>query len=167
MIYVTVGSPSSHGFYRLIKKMDEIAPEICDQVVMQIGDSKYKPFNATYFKYNVFSESIKLFSEATLVVSHCSTGSLLNAKLFRSEKPTIVVPRRKKYKEHFDDHQMELANLIEREGDRLRIDVVYEMDHLKEKIEECLTVKYRSPLPQRERENPLIHYLKEFIEKAC
>lgn len=143
--------------------MDEIAPEICDQVVMQIGDSKYKPFNATYFKYNVFSESIKLFTEANLVISHCSTGSILHAKIFRSEKPTIVIPRRKEYKEHFDNHQMEFAKLIEKEGDRLRIYVIYEVEHLRSKINELLTMKYHFAPSEKKLNNPLVDYLKDFI----
>lgn len=163
MIYVTVGSPSSHGFYRLIKKIDDLAPEISDPVVMQIGDTKYKPSHATYFKYNIFSESIKLFEEANLVISHCSTGSILNAKIFRSEKPTIVIPRRKEYKEHLDNHQMELAKLIEKEGDRLRIYVIYEVEHLRGKINELLTMKYHFAPSEKKLNNPLVDYLKDFI----
>ena len=42
MIFVTVGT-HDQGFKRLVKKMDEIAGQIDEEVVMQIGSTDYKP----------------------------------------------------------------------------------------------------------------------------
>jgi UDP-N-acetylglucosamine transferase subunit ALG13 len=47
MIFVTVGT-HYQGFDRLIRKMDEIAGKIEEDVIMQIGSTQYKPINAKY-----------------------------------------------------------------------------------------------------------------------
>ena len=165
MIYVTVGGPSSYGFLRLIKKMDEITPSLDHEVVMQLGNTKYEPTYATSFRYNSFAESTKLFTEAYLVVSHCSTGTVLNAKTMRAGRPTIVMPRRKKHDEHFDDHQMELAKLIERDGVKLGIAVVYEDSALEHKVKELLKKECFVKNRLNEGRNHLLQYLEEYISK--
>jgi beta-1,4-N-acetylglucosaminyltransferase len=50
MIFVTVGL-HYQGFDRLIMKMDALAGMIDEEVVMQIGSTKYKPENAKYFDF--------------------------------------------------------------------------------------------------------------------
>jgi UDP-N-acetylglucosamine transferase subunit ALG13 len=129
MIYVTIGNEESYGFKRLIEAMDLIAGEIEEEVIFQIGNTPYFPRRGKYFHYITYIESIKLFQEANLIVSHCSTGSLINARKFC--KPLIVVPRRKEYGELFDEHQMELAKAIEKES---YVRVVYDIKILKEEV---------------------------------
>jgi hypothetical protein len=104
MIFVTVGN-HYQGFDRLIRKMDEIAGHIDEKVIMQIGFSKYRPVNAEYFSFKESFEEIKrLNSEARIVISHAGVGCILTA--FEQKTPLILVPRRKMYNEHCDDHQL-------------------------------------------------------------
>jgi UDP-N-acetylglucosamine transferase subunit ALG13 len=113
MIFVTVGT-SSWDFTRLIKEMDRIAGMIDEEVIMQISDIKYEPKNAKYFRF-VSNERIEeLYEDARVVVSHAGVGCIISA--LKHNKPNIVVPRRKKYAEHFDDHQLEIAKELEKEG---------------------------------------------------
>ncbi len=163
MIYVTVGGKSSYGFYRLIKKMDDLAPCLNAPILMQIGDTKYAPVHADSFAYNSFADSMKLFSDADLVVSHCSTGTILNAKSLRPFKPTVVVPRLKKYNEHVDDHQLELAELIDKNRDPAPIFVIYDVELLEDRIREVIGRTYKGSDESDRAENPLIAYLKEYI----
>lgn len=108
MIFVSVGNHYL-GFDRLVKKMDEIAGEINEKVIMQIGCSRYKPFNAEYFDFiDNFEEILRLNREARVVVSHAGAGSIITA--LNQETPIIIVPRLKVFKEHLDDHQLEIAN---------------------------------------------------------
>ena len=89
--------------------MDEIAGEINEKVIMQIGCSRYKPFNAEYFDFiDNFEEILRLNREARVVVSHAGAGSIITA--LNQETPIIIVPRLKVFKEHLDDHQLEIAN---------------------------------------------------------
>lgn len=125
MIFVTVGS-HYQGFDRLIKKMDEIAGKIDEKVIMQIGHTEYKPANAEYFDFvDDFQEIERLNREARVVVSHAGAGSILTALKLGS--PVIVVPRLKKYDEHMDDHQLEIADAMSsKEG----VFTVYDVDDL-------------------------------------
>jgi beta-1,4-N-acetylglucosaminyltransferase len=110
VIFVTVGS-HYQGFDRLIKKMDEIAGKTDEKVIMQIGHTSYKPVNAEYFDFvDDFSKIEQLNRDARVVVSHAGAGSILTA--LKLSKPVIVVPRLKKYNEHMDDHQLEIAEAM-------------------------------------------------------
>lgn len=129
MIFVTVGS-HHQGFERLIRKMDEITGKIDEEVIMQIGHTKYVPKNAKYFDFREKTEEIEqLNREARIVVSHAGVGSIITA--FKQGTPIIIVPRLKRFGEHIDDHQMEIADAIS--GDP-RVIVVHEIDDLEKSI---------------------------------
>ena len=56
----------------------------------------------------------KLYQKADLIVTHAGAGSILQG--VKSQKKIIAVPRLKKYQEHVNDHQLELANKLEELG---------------------------------------------------
>ncbi len=145
MIFVTTGSAvKGIDFTRLIRKMDEIARSLEEEVVMQIGPIPYRPQYASSFEYCSFQEALTYFERASLVVGHCGIGTILNALRFRV--PIIVVPRRIHYGElNRDDHQIEVAHRIE--GKRL-IHVVYEMEELEETIRTILSRHPSPPIPE-------------------
>ena len=124
MILVIVGTAD---FQRLVKKMDEIAGEIDEEVVMQIGRTNYRPINAHYF---TFIDSLDNYMyEARLIVGHGGAGTIISALMHN--KKLIAVPRLKDLKEHFDDHQLELV----RELDNKHLIVgVFDLENLKEII---------------------------------
>lgn len=110
LIFVTVGA-GPWGFERLIKEMDRITDDIEEEVIMQIGSTKYKPINAKYYNFLPKIDTLKLYGNSRIVVSHAGVGSIISA--FRYNKPMILVPRMKKYGEVFDDHQLEIAKELE------------------------------------------------------
>ena len=123
MIFVTVGL--MYGFDRLIKEMDEIAGKIGEEVIMQIGETAYEPKNAKYFKFLSREEIDRIYDDARVVVCHAGVGSILTT--LEHSKPVIAVPRRREYREVVDDHQLEIARELEKEG---RIMVVYDVGDL-------------------------------------
>lgn len=125
MIFVTVGN-HNQGFDRLIKKMDEIAGKTDEQVIMQIGYTTYKPVNAEYFSFlESFEEILRLNREARVVVSHAGAGSIVTA--LKEKTPVIVVPRLKKYDEHMNDHQLEIAKAM---SENKNVTVIYDVEDL-------------------------------------
>lgn len=133
MIFVTVGS-HYQGFDRLIKKMDEIAGKIDEKVIMQIGHTEYKPVNAEYFDFvDDFGKIEELNRDARVVVSHAGAGSILTA--LKLGTPVIVVPRLKKYNEHMDDHQLEIAEAMSSIKGVVAVNDVQEIEkHLKDNL---------------------------------
>ena len=116
MILVTIGL--MYGFDRLIKEMDEIAGRIDEEVIMQIGETEYEPKNTKHFRFAPREKMGGLYEDARVVVCHAGVGSILTA--LEHDKPVIAVPRRKKYSEHVDDHQLDIAGEMEKEG-RIRV----------------------------------------------
>ena len=161
MIFVTIGSAvKGIEFTRLIKEMDEVAGRLNEEVVMQIGTVPYEPRNAKYFRYALYQENLSYFQKASLIVGHCGIGTILNAVRFR--KPFIGVPRKSKYGEHVDDHQLEIAKVLEGQTDK-NIYIVYEENQLEEKILEVLKRREVVQVENKEREN-LIRTIKAFVD---
>ena len=133
MILVTVGL--MYGFERLVKEMDRIAGRMDEAVIMQIGETTYKPKNARYFRFTSNEEIDRLYEDVRVVVCHAGVGSILTA--LEHGKPVIAVPRRKKYGEHVDDHQLEIARELEKER---MITVVCDVGDLENVLDDVSTV---------------------------
>jgi UDP-N-acetylglucosamine transferase subunit ALG13 len=123
MIFVTVGT-SSGDFSRLVKKMDEIAGEINEEVIIQYGYTKYIPRNARHFAFASRDEILKFIQESSVVVTH---GASTIIDILKFGRIAIAVPRLRKYDEDINDHQLELCKALERQG---KIKVVYNVDNL-------------------------------------
>jgi len=153
MIFVTVGT-HYQGFDRLIKKMDEIARKINDEVIMQIGYSRYEPRNAKWFRFLEENDILELYKKADIIVAHAGAGTLLTVLSFG--KPLVIVPRLKEFKEHVDDQQLELAEALEAMGKAI---AVYDINELEDAIEKAKLLRYK-PVNQDKR---LINFLKEYL----
>jgi len=139
IIFVTVGLHSK-GFDRLIKKMDDIAGEIDEKVIIQIGSTKYIPKNAEYFDFIDIKSLTKLIKEARIIVCHGGAGTIITS--LELKKPVIAVPRLKKFNESIDDHQFELIDALAKDGKILTVknidqlgDVIKNIDQNKIEIE--------------------------------
>jgi UDP-N-acetylglucosamine transferase subunit ALG13 len=155
MIFVIVGM-HYQSFNRLIKKMDEISGKINEEVIMQIGHAEYKPKNATFFNFvKTDQEILDLIKQARIVVSHAGAGTILN--ILKYNKPAIVVPRLKKFNEHIDDQQIEIAEELSK---MKKIISVYDV----EKIENLINNIENIDLVKQKQDNKLITYLKSYIK---
>jgi beta-1,4-N-acetylglucosaminyltransferase len=151
LIFVTVGM-HTQGFDRLTKKMDEIAATLDEEVIMQIGHTGFRPQNAKWFQFTTEEEIKALCKEARVVVTHPAM-SILDA--LEQATPVIAVPRLKRYNEVIDDHQLDFARELEKEG---KVTAVYDVD----KLEEAL----RNPnlkLPEFTRDDRLVNAVKKYI----
>ena len=162
MIFVTVGS-DFRGFDRLIKTMDGISPRLPCPVLIQRGYSPYRPKNATSFDFVGMDAFIEYIRGAELVVSHAGIGTLILCK--EQGTPVLILPRRKKYGEHMNDHQLEIARAFEkREGGPVYVAV--EEGQLEEKILAALKEGRRgTPADNRGKTN-LTRTIRQFIWRS-
>ena len=72
----------------------------------QIGYSDYLPKNFSYKKFLDRDEFSNEMEKANIVITHGGTGAIIGA--VKKGKMVIAVPRRAKYGEHVDDHQLQL-----------------------------------------------------------
>ena len=151
MIFVTVGMHTK-GFDRLLKKMDEIAATLGEEVVMQIGHTSFRPQSAKWFDFTT-EAGIKEWCKKARVAVTQPAMSILDAQ--EQGTPVIVVPRLKRYDEVIDDHQLDFARELEKEG---KVTAVYDVD----KLEEALKKLDLTP-PQLARDKRLVSALKKYI----
>jgi len=160
MIFITVGN-HFQGFDRLLKKVDEIASRIADEIVIQKGYSKYCPKHTKYFDFVPIQEAMQYIEASELVISHAGIGTIILCKEYGI--PLIIFPRRKIYGEHGTDHQMEIAQAIEERKDD-HIFIVYEEEQLEAKITEVLTRKEKPVPGTNVGKVNLIRAIQAFIE---
>ena len=114
MIFVTVGT-ERFPFNRLIRVVDEAAAHVDGEAIfVQLGHSTYLPKRCQWARFLTYQELIGQLQQARVVVSHAGAGMLVLCA--RWGKVPIVIPRRRRFGEHLDDHQMELATRMARSG---------------------------------------------------
>lgn len=143
------------GFERLVRKMDEVATTINEEIIMQIGHTKYTPRNAQYFQFTTAEELKALCQEARVVVTH---GAMTIIDALEQGTPVVVVPRLKRYKEVIDDHQLDFARELEKEG---KVIVVYDVEELEEALKKP-DLKPRELAKDRRLVNALKAYIARF-----
>ena len=113
MIYATVGTMYM-DFPRLIQVMDAVALASGEEVIVQTGLGNTLPQHCEHFDFKSRDEVLAIQAEARVIVCHAGIGSVIDA--LQMKKPLIVVPRLKQFAEHNSDHQLELAQAVERRG---------------------------------------------------
>jgi UDP-N-acetylglucosamine transferase subunit ALG13 len=157
MIYVTVGTMFM-DFPRLLLKMDEIAANAEEEVIVQSGMGKTTLPHCRQFDFKPREEALALQRDARVIICHAGIGSVLDALEVR--RPFIVVPRLSKFGEHMNDHQMDLALAVEaRKWGRMILD----MDELPEA---CATPP-QIPASYVPAKAPLIAAVKDLVERVA
>lgn len=113
MIFVTVGT-HTEGFDRLVEWIDDIADELNDEIIVQVGHTSTKPDKTEWFKFKDIDEIIELTEKADIVVGHGGAGTILTT--LEAGTPMICVPRLEEHGEIYDDHQFELTNKLMEKG---------------------------------------------------
>ena len=108
MIFAAMGT--SVPFPRLLKRLDEIAAELPEEILVQTGTT---PQTAKFCRMFDYAPSLEpYYEQARLVICHGGLGTPL--ELLRMKKPFIMIPRLAKYHEHINDHQVENSEIIAR-----------------------------------------------------
>lgn len=130
MIFITLGS-QKFQFNRLLKAVDSLVEsgEIKEEVFAQTGYSDYIPRHYRYKNFLDRDEFLKATTNSDVVITHGGTGAIIGA--VKKGKKVIAVPRRAKYGEHVDDHQLQLV------GQFRKLNLICECDDC-EKLGEVL-----------------------------
>jgi anti-anti-sigma factor len=117
MILVTVGT-EQYPFNALMSWVDLLIRngliDENEEVIVQYGSSSKLPDKVKIFKRLPESEFKDLLEQARLVISHCGEGSVM--LLESLGKPYVLVPRTQRFGEHVDNHQLEMAIAMEKQG---------------------------------------------------
>lgn len=135
MVFVTVGN-SLQGFDRLLKGVDRLAALSVlkgDEILVQSGNNAgFRSVHGKQVDFLAMEQFVDAVQRADLVICHAGAGTLFH--VFQCGKIPVVMPRRKCYREHVDDHQLELAEVLAAEG---RIVIAYEPEDLPNAVAEA------------------------------
>jgi UDP-N-acetylglucosamine transferase subunit ALG13 len=115
LVFASVGT-DFHPFDRLSRWIDawlEAGGSAAARCFVQTGTSAV-PRHAEHRQYLGHAEMEEMVRAADVVVCHGGPGTIMLAATLG--KRPIVVPRRKRYGEHVDDHQLAFAERIAAEG---------------------------------------------------
>lgn len=143
MILITLGTQDKE-FTRILKKVDELITKkiIKEEVIVQAGYTKYESKNMKIFSYVSKKKLEEYIDKADFIITHAGVGTIFDC--LKKNKKIIAIPRMAKYKEHNNDHQLQI---VEEFGKKGFILPVYEMDELESalvKIKKFKPNKYQS-----------------------
>jgi len=143
---------------RMLAEMDRLVAEgiVTEPVFAQIGHSGYRPKHyqwAEFIDGETFAEKIR---SCDLLLTHSGVGTILMGKEF--DKPILVYPRSKKYGEHVDDHQWQIAREFRK---RDYVLLCEECGLMAERIAQCRTFSFRPLQPEN---NPQSDVILDFLQ---
>lgn len=158
MILVTLGT-NDESFVRLLKEIDRLIDKgiIKDKVVVQAGCTKYESNKMEIMDLVPREKFEELIGDCDLLITHGGVGSILTG--INKGKKVIAVPRLAEYKEHGNDHQLQI---VENFGKLGYIIPVNEMSDLEKAITNSKTFK---PKKFVSNTNNFIKLIEDYIDK--
>lgn len=153
MIFVALGTQDK-AFIRILKLAEELNE--FDKIVCQTGFTKYSSDKLEIHEYFNPEEYVEKIKESDVILCHGGVGTMLNC--LNMNKKIIVVPRLKKYGEHQNDHQLQVARIFKEQGHVL---VYEEGDDIKELYKKA---KDFSPKPFISNNSNFVSKLKSFLD---
>ncbi len=140
MIFLTVGNWHK-GYDRLVKAVDDLKKQdvILDDIFGQIGSGSYEPKNYEYCEYCSPEQFSEYMMRAKVLISHAGMGTIGQA--IKMSKPIIVVPRKSKLGEHYDNHQFATAEALESEHKVLVAREISELPDMLQKAKNFVPAK--------------------------
>ena len=159
MILVMLGT-QNNSFHRLLEEVDKLLNEgkIKEEVIIQAGYTKYQPQNEKMkvLDFVPKEELEKLQEKASFIITHGGVGSIITS--LEKGKKVIAVPRIHEYGEHVNNHQKEIVEKFNKNGNIIGIKSVKELEQALEKIEKF------EPKPYTENNTKMLKIIEDFIE---
>ena len=143
MILVTLGTQDK-DFSRLLKAVEKQIKKgnIKDKVVAQIGTTKYSSDLMETFDLIPVDKFTDLMNECDILITHGGVGSILAG--LKNNKKVIAAARLSKYKEHVNDHQLQIINKFVKAGYILELKDFDKLDKVLNKIKGFKPKTYKS-----------------------
>ena len=143
MILVALGTQDK-PFDRLLKAVDKEIEKgnIKEEVIVQAGSTKYETENMKVYDYIPMEEFDRLIKECDLIITHGGIGTILTS--LTEGKVVIAASRLKKYKEHVNDHQIQIITKFSKEGYILELSDFDKLDEVLKKAKTFKPKKYVS-----------------------
>jgi UDP-N-acetylglucosamine transferase subunit ALG13 len=108
MVLVLLGT-QNNSFVRLLEQVENCINVglIKEEVIVQAGYTNYHSNKMKILDFVSSSQLKELIDKADLIITHGGVGSIITS--IKSGKKVIAVARLEKYKEHVNDHQLQIV----------------------------------------------------------
>ena len=157
MILVTLGTQDK-SFTRLldaIQKQIDLG-NIKDKVIVQAGCTKYKSKDMQILDLIPYDEFEKYIKECDLLITHGGVGSIITG--LKNKKKVIAADRLAKYKEHTNDHQLQIIKNLSVSGYILPLDDFDKLDEV------LISVKTFKPKTYKSNTDNMIKLISNYID---
>lgn len=152
MIFVSLGTQDK-PFVRLLDYLEH--SNIKDKIIVQAGFTDYESKKFEIHKYLDKDDFDKYIDEADLVICHGGVGTIVSC--LNKNKKVLAVPRLSKYKEHQNDHQLQIVNAYYQKG---YLVMMNDGDDFDDKVREALNFKPKKIVSNNDL---FVKKLKEYI----
>ena len=157
MTLVILGTQDK-SFDRLLRMVEKEIKNnnLKGEVIVQAGQTKFKSKYMKIFDLIPITKFNKLIKEADLVITHGGVGSIIQA--LKHNKKVIAVPRLARYKEHENDHQIQIVEEFTKNGYILSAKNTKELNKALEDVNKFEPKKYKS------NNNKMVKLIENFID---
>lgn len=144
MILITLGTQDK-PFYRLLEAVQKQLDNkvINEEVIVQAGcSSDFKSKDMKIFDLIPMDEFDKMIEKCDILITHGGVGSIITG--LKNNKKVIAAARLEKYKEHVNDHQLQIIENFSNSGYILPLDNFDDLDKVLNKIKKFKPKKYKS-----------------------
>ena len=136
MIFVTIGT-HEQSFNRLVEYMDKWAEKHDEKVIIQTGYSTCEPEHCEWKRSYPYQKILQMVSEARIVITHGGPSSFIIP--LQSGNIPIVVPRKKQFHEHINDHQTEFSrHFAQRQGNIIVVENIDDLGNIIENYDNII-----------------------------
>ena len=159
MIFVTLGTQDKE-FPRLLRQIEKEIKNgnIQEEVIVQRGYTKYSSKYMKMLDLVSTEEFKKLVKDCDLLITHGGVGSILEG--IKQNKKIIAVPRKKEYKEHTNNHQLQILKEF---ASLSYIIAIEDVKDLSKALEQSKTFK---PKPFKSNTKHFIDSLEDYIKET-
>lgn len=111
-LFIPLGT-QNFQFNRLVESLNDMVAKGFfqkNELMLQSSVIDIEPI-FKYVKVLPYKDFNTYIDNADVIITHSGVNSIMTC--MNKKKPLVIVPRQKKYGEHIDDHQMEIADLME------------------------------------------------------
>lgn len=103
------------------------------------------------------AEFQKMIESCSILITHSGVGTIMRG--IHAKRPVVVVPRLAKYREHVDDHQVQIACAFEEKGCVLKCE---EIEKLQDIIEKARSYSFNPyDMPERNVEDIILNFIQK------
>lgn len=147
MILVTLGTQDKE-FKRILIEVERLIEvgKINEKVIAQTGNTKFETklpnSKMELIKFTTPKQLNELIQDSSFIITHGGVGTIIEG--IDLGKKIIAVPRLKKYKEHVNDHQLQIIQNFDNKGYIIGTRCVEDIENSLDRVEKFVPRRYES-----------------------